>query len=160
MKRNLIVVLVLVAIALIVYAMSVRNDSPAVARVFNLAEFGVAIDIPATLSNLSYVVQEPATGTGQILNMRINDTCTLGAFFQIQKDGIENSGSPWSETLLEQGQLPVGSEPARVKEFTDFYLVFEPSPDTCSTDERESARELEQKNALWNALVSARYMSY
>ncbi len=160
MKRNIIIAVILIALALIVYSISERNDTPSTPRVFNLAEFGVAIDIPATLSDLTYVVQQPAAGTGQILNMRINDTCTIGAFYQMQKNGVENSGTPWTEELLEAAQMPSGTDPARVKEFTDFYLVFEPSEQPCSTDTDAIALETEKRLALWNALITARYMSY
>ena len=158
--KKITIALVFVALALIVYALGQRDNATSSAHTFNLSEFGVAIDIPGSLSDLTYEVREPTPGPGKILYMNVNGVCTIGALYQIKKNAIATSGTPWTEKQLEEAQIPTGNDPARVKEFTDFYLVFEPSEVACSSDEDEAAQEAEKRLALWNALVTARYMSY
>ncbi len=160
MKRSALIPVVAIALALLVYTLTQLTDTAPSARTFDLSEFGVAIDIPASLSDLTYEVREPTPGPGKILYMQVSDACIIGALYQIQKNAIKSSGTPWTEKQLEEAQLPTGTEPARVKEFTDFYLVFEPSQAACATDADVAAEESEKRLALWNALVSARYMSY
>ncbi len=160
MKRNIIVVLILIALAVVAYALSQRTTVTPTAHTYNLTEFGIALDIPASLDDLTYEVREPTPGPGKILYLNVNGACTIGAVYQIQKNAIKQSGTPWTEKQLEDAQLPLGTEPARVKEFTDFYLVFEPSQDPCSADADKAAEESEKRLALWNAIVTAHYMSY
>ena len=160
MNRKLIIVVVLVALALIVYAVSQRSNATTSARTYNLSEFGIAIDVPGTLSDLTHEVKQINPTPGTILEMRVDETCTIGAFYTVQKNALDASGNQWTEELLESAQFPSGGNPGRVKEFTDFYFVFEPSQAACSTNEADAEREAAKRLALWNSLVTARYMSY
>lgn len=154
------VVIVLVGIALVVYAVSARSTAVSTPRTFNLSEFGIALTIPGTLNDLSYVARdESENGPGTLLHMYIHDTCEIGAFYEIQKNAIAESGTPWTKETLEQFAVPVGVNPARVKEFTDFYLVFEPSQEPCSSDTAQAERDTAKRLELWNSLMTARYMS-
>lgn len=156
----LIMVTVLVGLALIIYALSQRTSLTGEPHAFNLAEFGVALDIPASLSNLTYVARdESEKGPGIVLHMVIPNNCVIAALYQIRKDAISESGTTWTKETLEQFSIPQGNNPASVKEFTDFYLIFEPSPTPCASDENEIAVENEKRLVLWNALVTAHYMS-
>ncbi len=156
----LIILAVLMGVALVVYAISQRASMNGEPRTLNLSEFGIALEIPGTLRDLTYTTSdESGGGPGTVLHMKIKETCEIGAFFEIQKNAIKNSGTTWTEESLEEFSMPAGANPARVKEFTDFYLVFEPSQEPCSSDADEAQRETEKRLALWNSLVTAHYMS-
>lgn len=159
-KRILIsIIIVCIGIALVAYALTHRDSAAGTLDTFNLSEFGIALDIPSTLADITYVSQdESEKGPGIVLHT-FTGTCELGAFYQIQKNAIPKSNTTWTEKTLEQFTAPQGNNPASVKEFTDSYLVFEPRPEPCATEEKEIAEETEQRLALWNSLVSAHYMS-
>ncbi len=159
MKQRTILpaVVIVIGIALIAYAL-VRHTSMATStRTLNLPVYGIALTVPGTLNDITLTPREEKTGT--VLHSYIASGCDLGAFYQIKKDGIEQSGTSWTEATLKRFEFPTETSPAQVKEFTDFYLIFEPNPDTCATDEKGKTAETEQKLKLWNALVSAHYMN-
>lgn len=161
-SRILIITLIIVGVALLTYGLNNRSHG-STARTLNLAEYGVALEIPATLSKLHYVARDESTnGPGIILHMYSGDGggCDLGALYQIRKNEIASSKTTWTEQTLEQFSVPQGTKPAQVKEFTDFYLVFEPNPTLCATDEKEKAQEAAEQHDLWNALSTAHYMQY
>ena len=142
-SRKLILtgVLVLAGIGLLSYSIWGRSHTEA-SRTLNLAEYGVALEIPDTLSDLTYAPRdESGAGPGTVLHMYTKSGCDLGAMYEIQKNAISKSKTTWTEETLEQFQLQQGNNPAQVKEFTDFYLVFEPNPDLCATDEKVKAEE-------------------
>lgn len=163
MKSNfsrITVAIVLVGIALVVYAVFQRSAAIPSPRILNLSEYGVALEIPGSLSDLTYAPHdESAKGPGTVLHMIIGTGCDIGAIYQIRKDSIAKSNTTWTQATLEQFALPQGTKPAQVKEFTDFYLVFEPNPNHCATDEAGIATETQKQIDFWNALVTARYMS-
>lgn len=151
-------VLVVAGIALLGYSILNRTHSGA-ARTLNLTEYGVALELPGTLSDLTYAPHdETANGPGIVLHMNTGTGCDLGAIYEIQKNAIDKSKTTWTKETLEKFTMEQGNTPAQVKEFTDFYLVFEPNPDRCATDEKEKVRELAKQRELWFALVTAHYM--
>jgi hypothetical protein len=158
--RTLVVVIVLVALALLIYAFTGRATMGA-PRTLNLSEYGVALDVPGSLSDLTYSANdESENGPGTVLHMFTKSGCNLAAIYQIKKNAIAESHTSWSEQTLEQFQMASGDKPAQVKEFTDFYLVFEPNPTLCATDEKGKAAESLQQLDLWNSLATAHYMQY
>lgn len=157
-KRYVFTTIAIGAVILLVAYLAVKKGTSE-PQTLNLAEYGVALTVPSSLDGLSYEVREQES-VGPILYMHTKKNCEIGAFFQIRKDEVEASGTPWTEETLEQFQLMQGDKPAQVKEFTDFYLVFEPSVAPCAADEDEAEHEVKQRTDLWNALSTARYMSY
>jgi hypothetical protein len=79
----------------------------------------------------------------------LEDTCQLGAFYRLKKQGFEQYRTRWSEESL---QTAAQASPPTVKEFNDSYLVFEPSQAVCSSD---PARESELRGALLTAVAKA-----
>ncbi|MBP9757479.1 MAG: hypothetical protein KBD06_02675 [Candidatus Pacebacteria bacterium] len=163
MKNRTLIISAVIAIlgfGLLAYALYGRATVGA-ARTLNLNEFGVALEIPGTLSDLTYSPRdESEAGPGTVLHMYTGSGCDLGAMYQIRKNAIAESNTTWTKETLEQFQIPQGDKPAQIKEFTDFYLVFEPNPDLCSTDEDERVEEAEKQKDLWNALTTAHFMQY
>jgi hypothetical protein len=152
--------IVLIGVVLIVYAVMQRSSMATTPKTLNLAEFGIALTIPSSLRDVTYEAKDGSPGPATVLHMYVNGTCEVGAFYEIQKNAVGKSGTPWSKETLEQFQVPMGQNPARVKEFTDFYLVFEPSQEACSSDTKQAEEEAQKRYDLWNALSTARYMSY
>jgi len=160
MNRNGIFISVIIAIigvTLLTYAFVQHQYAVSSPRTFNLGQFGIALTIPGSLSELT-TVAHMSTTTGQVLHTYAGSECDLGALYEIQKSAIASSGTSWTKKTLEQFEVPQGSKPAQVKEFTDFYLVFEPNPDTCAKDASGQTMEKKKQLELWNALTTAHYM--
>lgn len=151
----------IVGLVLLLYAFHERSTATRIPRTLNLGELGVAIEIPGTLHDLTYTAEDDsAEGPGWVLHMYIERTCELGSFYEIQKNAIATSGTTWTEKTLEQFQVPQGNTLSQVKEFTNFYLVFEPNNVPCATTESAVAEENKKRADLWNALTTAHYIQY
>lgn len=158
-RVGIIAIVVLVVLAVAAFFYNARTGTDTQARTLNLNEFGVALDLPASLSDVTYTAQTQE-GIGTVLFAHALN-CTLGAFYKIDKTargGIVETKTTWTKEKLETAQAPQGDSPAQVKEFTNFYLVFEPSQAACSSDQDRIAAESEKRTALWNALTTAHYM--
>jgi hypothetical protein len=160
LNARIALVVILAGLALLVYAIYARKDAIATPRTLNLSEFGVALTIPATLTDVSFVARTETDGPGTVLHAYVRTSCEIGAFYEIQKNAISKSGTPWTKETLEQFEIPIGANPARVKEFTDFYLVFEPSQEPCTGDTAQETKDTAKRYDLWEALSTAHYMSY
>ncbi len=161
MRKSILIsaVVVLLGVALLAYAVSQRDDAAGTPRTLNLTEFGIALDLPPSLDGLTYTARnETPNGPGTVLHMMTEDQCDIGAIYKIPTNAISKSGTTWTKETLEENMGPVGNNPARVKKFTDFYLVFEPSQAACSSDSEIVQQEAAQRLALWNSLVTARFM--
>jgi hypothetical protein len=157
-KRFLLGILVIGALVALIAYFGNREHSATSTRTFNLSEFGVAITIPSSLNDLEYSVRTQQ-GINTVLHMIIEDSCEIGVFYKIEKDAIPASRTNWTKDSLAAAQGSVDGNPAQVKEFTDFYLAFEPSQATCSTKESDIETETKKRADLWNSLVTARFMS-
>ncbi len=161
MNKQILTVVVVIALVIAGYLYLQSNKAESATRTFNLSEYGISLTIPTSLKKMTYVPRdESEKGPGTVLHMFTENNCELGALYQIRKDAVEKSNTTWTAETLEQFTSPQGVNPAQVKEFTDFYLVFEPTPTPCATDEKEIAKESKLRTDLWNALVSARFISY
>ncbi len=161
MQRKILIVLIaLVGIALLAYAFTHRDSATDATQTLNLSEFGVALEVPKSAGDVSYrATNENVSGPGTVLHMMTED-CEVGIIYKIDKNAIAKSGTPWTEKTLEEFQSPVGETPARVKEFTGFYLVFEPSQEPCTSDATQAQKDTTRRLALWQSLNSARYITY
>ncbi len=142
-------------------ALVVTRDTPVTgqAKTVRLMELGVQIDVPASISDLTY---EPRTSRerGAVLRMMISESCELGAIFSVAKkpDALKAAGYT-SETIAAATQY-TGDTPPRAKEFTDFYIVFEPSQSTCTSDAQENEAEAKKRSDLQNALTTAQFIRF
>lgn len=96
MKNQTLIIALVIALAgcaLLVYALSGRAATEA-GRTLNLAEYGVALEIPGSLAELTYTARdESANGPGAVLHMYTKSNCDLGALYQIKKkchQAVEN----------------------------------------------------------------------
>ncbi len=81
--------------------------------------------------------------------------CELGVFYKIPIDGVAQARTQWTVESLQAATESRDGVPAQVKQFADFYLVFEPSQATCSNEDDKKAIEAAERGALWAALSSA-----
>ncbi len=155
--------IIIAIIALVSYFIFTRDDRGSTSDSYRLREFGLEITVPRELRDMQYIEQQ---GTlGQQLLMRSGDiesagksACDLGVFIKIPKDDIPTD-SVWTTEHLMEARGEIGGKPAQVKEFTDFYLVFEPSEAVCATG-NNVGREQAERTALWQSLTSARYAQF
>ncbi|MBX4215615.1 hypothetical protein KW797_01560 [Candidatus Parcubacteria bacterium] len=110
---------------------------------FTLKNLGVAINADGLPPSLTY---DPGTmpGVGPVAFITTGEIkasaadCYLGSFYRISKDSLMQGThkTRWTtESLL--AQVNPTSSPATVKEFEDFFLVFEPSQSVCSGNSDE-----------------------
>lgn len=156
-RVGLFIIVALAAVALVAFYVNTRSESTE-PRTYNLSEFGVALTVPSSLNDLAHSARTQL-GINTVLHMMVDESCEIGVFYQIQKNAIETSRTSWTEETLEAAQGERDGQPAQVKEFTDFYLVFEPSEAPCSENERAAEEEAARRMDLWNAVVTARFMS-
>lgn len=154
--------LILIGIAIFWYSRTTASGE----ETFRLGEFGVELTVSRALARDLSRTTARQEGVGDVVHItssafRSGDTaCPLGVFYKIDKDSIASSQTSWTEETLEMWQAAQGEEPARVKQFTDFYLVFEPSDSTCTDDADEITAEEEAKRNLAGSLGTARYIQY
>jgi hypothetical protein len=166
-QRWILSVVALVLLALLVaFIFLYPRESTLVSETLRLGEFGVELTLDESLieETLREAREEEGLGTVvHVLSTRFmsgGTACPLGAFYTIDQNAIRDSATTWTEESLALWQAPQGAEPARVKQFTDFYLIFEPSEESCSDDESLESDEAAARRALGEALTTARYIQY
>jgi hypothetical protein len=160
MSRSFLIVAIIVAVVIIgvvLYGTQVSSPLNSEPQRFNLNEFGIAILVPGSVDDLAY---EPRTqnGVGTVLHMKVENECEIGVFYKIEKNRIAQSRTSWTRETLQAAMVATDDKPAQVKEFTDFYLVFEPSQAACSSDADTIAREQKKRTDVWSAVTTAQFM--
>lgn len=159
-----IALVALIVLALFLYTRNTATHTST--DTLRLGEYGVELTLDGSLVGeaIREARQEEGIGTVvHVLSTRFTEdgtACPLGAFYTIEKDSVGDSATTWTEESLALWQAPQGEEPARVKQFTGFYLIFEPSETPCSEDEKLRADEAAARHALADALTTARYIQY
>ncbi|OGG47290.1 hypothetical protein A2671_00075 [Candidatus Kaiserbacteria bacterium RIFCSPHIGHO2_01_FULL_49_13] len=130
-------------------------------KYLNLQEFAVRLHIPPELKQIRYETRE-VESIGPMLFVSDasleDDTCVLGVFFKINKAEVR-SGAKWNREALERAMVLENDRLPQVKEFTDFYLVFEPSQTACASDASDGELEKSHRALLWQSLTTAEYLS-
>lgn len=158
-KRIILIIACATALGLIAILVNYGNTPSESARTVRLMELGVQIDVPGTLSDMTYRTSA-AQGIGTVLHMTIDETCEIGTIYSVQKKGIAQSETEWTEEKLKTATGWSDDAPPLVKEFTDFYLVLEPSKSTCSEDERKKEAETKKRSDLQSAVSTAQFIRF
>ena len=162
MKRTatwiVLVLIIVFGVALLWRAQTAAKESVA-SHDFDLDTFGIALPLPQDLSDIRAVAaDESAKGPGTVYHLYAGDGCDLAAIYEIKKNAIAKSNTTWTEATLNQFAFSIGDKPPQVKEFTDFYLVFEPNPKMCAADDKGKQLESKQQGEIWGAISGAHYM--
>lgn len=124
-----------------------------------LADLGIGIVRPDLLTAIelrpTMVQSVGKTVRVSTLSTNQSQSCELGVFYKIMKDGAALARTQWTEERLIAAAEEVNGVPAQVKIFQDFYLVFEPSQATCSNADDKKQVEAAERGALWTAVSTA-----
>lgn len=158
-KRIILIIACATALGLIALLVNHGNTPGKSGRTVRLMELGVQIDVPASLSDMTYRTSA-SQDIGTVLHMVTDDTCEIGTIFNVSKKDIGKAQTGWTASKLQEASAFSGSQPPQAKEFTDFYLVLEPSQEPCQGSEAYMQEQTQKRSDLRSAMSSAQFIRF